>query len=168
MLLYLFGLPAAGKNYVGRVLDEEFGFTFYDGDRDLTAEIRSALKAQQPFTDAMRDRYYAVLIERIGRLRCEHPFLAFGQATFKEKHRLQIAAAFPDITFVLVQADEEVRMARLSRGGNPVSVTYARRIAGFYEPPGHPHYVVTNNGGREEVVRQLADMLASLQASDQD
>ena len=34
MFLYLFGLPAAGKNYVGQVLAEEFGYTFYDGDLD--------------------------------------------------------------------------------------------------------------------------------------
>ena len=34
VFLYLFGLPAAGKNYVGQVLADAFGYTFYDGDRD--------------------------------------------------------------------------------------------------------------------------------------
>jgi gluconate kinase len=161
VLIYLFGLPAAGKNYVGRVLAETFGYTFYDGDLDLTPEMRDAVREERPFTEAMRDRFYDALIERIAALRAEHLALAFGQATFKERHRLRIAAAFPDAIFVLVAADEETRMARLSRGGNPVTVDYARQIAGFFEPPNHAHHIIVNEGGREEVVRQLAGLLAS-------
>ena len=162
MLLYLFGLPAAGKNYVGRVLAEAFGYTFYDGDLDLTPEMRDAVREERPFTDTMRDRYYAVLVERIADLRAEHPALAFCQATFKERHRRLIAAAFPDVVFVLVAADEATRLARLAGGNNPVTVAYARQIAAFFEPPTHPHHVIVNEGGRAEVVAQLADLLARL------
>lgn len=161
MLIYLFGLPAAGKNYVGEVLAAEFGYTFYDGDLDLTPEMRDAVRDQRPFTDAMRDRFYSLLVSRIAELRCDHDDLAFCQATFKERHRRQIAEAFPDTVFVLVTADDEVRAARLSRG-NPVTIEYARQIAAFFEPPGHAHFVITNNGGRGEVVRQLANLLEIL------
>lgn len=162
MLIYLFGLPAAGKNYVGEVLAEAFGYTFYDGDRDLTPEMRDAVRDGRPFSDAMRDRFYTTLIERIAELRRRHADLAFCQATFKERHRRLIADAFPDVVFVLVEADEAVRAARLARGGNPVTVEYARRIAAFFEPPAHAHFVIENNGGRAEVVRQLTSLLADL------
>lgn len=162
MLLYLFGLPAAGKNYVGQVLAEEFGFTFYDGDRDLTPEMRAAVREERPFTDAMRDRYYTALVARLADLRREHPALAFCQATFKERHRRLIADAFPDVVFVLVIADEATRLARLVGGNNPVTVEYARRIASFFEPPAHPHYVIVNERGRQEIVWQLAGLLALL------
>ncbi len=160
MLIYLFGLPAAGKNYVGRVLAEVFDFAFYDGDDDLTPEMREAVRTEQPFTDAMRDRYYALLIDRLAELTALQPDLAFCQATFKERHRQQIAAAFPDIVFVLVEADEAVRMARLAQGGNPVTVEYARRIAAFFEAPQHPHFVIRNDGDRADVVSQLDALLA--------
>ncbi len=166
MLIYLFGLPAAGKNYVGRVLAEAFGYTFYDGDDDLTPEMRAAVRAEQPFTDAMRDRYYALLIERLAELTAAQPDLAFCQATFKERHRQQIAAACPDVAFVLVEADETVRMARLAQGGNPVTVEYARRIAAFFETPQHPHFVIRNDGDRADVVRQLDALLAWFEAGD--
>jgi len=159
MLIYLFGLPAAGKNYVGHVLAEAFGFTFYDGDDDLTPEMRDAVRTEQPFTDAMRDRYYGLLTDRLAELTDRCPNLAFCQATFKERHRQQIAAAFPDVVFVLVEADEAVRMARLAQGGNPVTVEYARRIAAFFEPPRHPHFVIRNDGDRADVVRQLGALL---------
>ena len=164
MLIYLFGLPAAGKNYVGRVLAEAVGYAFYDGDEDLTPEMRQAVRAEQPFTAAMRDRYYALLIDRLAELTAARPDLAFCQATFKERHRQQIAAAFPDVVFVLVEADEAVRMARLAQGGNPVTVEYARRIAAFFEPPQYPHFVIRNDGGRDDVARQLAALLAWLEA----
>lgn len=157
--IYLFGLPAAGKNFAGRVLEEEFGYTFYDGDNDLTKEMRDAVRDGRPFTDPMRDRYYALLVDRIAELRNRHPRLAFGQATFKEKHRELMWARFPDVVFVQVEATPEVRMGRLARGGNPVTVDYARRIDGLFEQPSQPHFVITNNDGREDIARQLAALL---------
>mgnify|MGYP001289290621 CR=1 FL=1 len=162
MFLYLFGLPAAGKNYVGQGLAEAFGYTFYDGDLDLTDELRDAVRQGRPFTDPMRDRFYAALVGRIAALRLDHADLAFCQATFKERHRAQMAAAFPDVVFVLVEAGEAVRLARLSRGGNPVTVDYAQRIAAFFEPPQHPHFTIRNEGSREEVVEQLRRLLTWL------
>lgn len=162
MFLYLFGLPAAGKNYVGQVLADEFGYTFYDGDRDLTDEIRDAVRDERPFTDAMRDRFYTLLIDRIAALRAGGADLAFCQATFKERHRALVATTFPDVVFVLVEAEEAVRLARLARGGNPVTVDYAQQIAAFFESPGHAHFIIRNEGSREEVVEQLRRLLADL------
>lgn len=157
--LYFFGLPAAGKNYVGHVTAEEFGYAFYDGDIDLTPEMRDAVREERPFTEAMRDRFYALLVGRIAELRAAHSRLAFCQATFKEHHRELIRSEFPDVVFVLVEATPAVRASRLARGGNPVTVDYARRIDALFEPPSHPHFIITNNDGREDVVRQLAALL---------
>ncbi len=67
-LLYLFGLPAAGKNFVGTVLADTFGYTFYDGDLDLPKAMREAVRDGRPFTDEMRDEFYATIIDRIGEL----------------------------------------------------------------------------------------------------
>lgn len=161
-LLYLFGLPAAGKNYVGTILAETFGYTFYDGDLNLPEEMREAVREGRPFTEEMRDRYYEMIVDQIRELRTDHQQLAFGQATFKERHRQQIAEAFPDVVFVLVESTEELRHARLARGNNPVTVEYARRIASFFEPPQHPHYTICNNFDRAFVVSQLERMLANL------
>ena len=162
MFLYLFGLPAAGKNYVGQVLAEDFGFTFYDGDRELTPEMRDAVREERPFTDAMRDRFYAQLVDHIATLRLAHSDLAVAQATFKERHRALVARAFPDVVFVLVEAGEAVRLARLAQG-NPVTVAYARQIAAFFEPPGHAHFVMRNEGRRAEVVAQVRRLLIDLE-----
>jgi gluconokinase len=161
MFIYLFGLPAAGKNFVGQVMADDFGYVFYDGDTDLTPEMRDAVRDEIPFTNEMRDRFYARLVERIGELRQTTHYLAFAQATFKERHRQQIATSFPDVMFVLVQADERVRMARLRESNSAVTVEYARLIASFFEPPQHEHVIVENNGRRAEVVKQLKRLLSN-------
>ena len=163
MFFYLFGLPAAGKNFVGRVLAEEFNYTFYDGDADLTYEMLEAMRRERPFTEPMRDRFYSLLIDRIAALRAAHSRLAFSQATFKERHRLLMRETFPDVIFVLVEADPAVRRRRLARGGNPVTIAYAERIDRLFEPPRHPHVVIHHDGGREEVVGQLGALLAGLE-----
>lgn len=162
MLLYLYGLSAAGKNFVGHVLEDSFGFTFYDGDWDLTDELREAVRTKQPFTDDMRDRYYAIIVRRLAELRASNPFLVFGQATFKERHRQQILAAHPDTIFVLITADLSLRMGRLQRGNNPVTADYAQRIDQFFEPPQHPSYTIHNSGTRSDVVRQCLNLLSEL------
>lgn len=162
MILYLFGLPAAGKNFVGHVLQDSFGFTFYDGDWDLTDELREAVRTKQPFTDDMRDRYYAIIVRRLVELREGNRFLVFGQATFKERHRRQILAAHPDTIFVLVTAESSLRMARLQQGNNPVTADYARKIDQFFEPPQHPAYTIHNSGTRSDVAQLCLDLLSEL------
>jgi gluconate kinase len=165
MLIYLFGLPAAGKNYVGEVLAEQFGFYFHDADCDLTADMHEAIRLGQPFTEAMRDRFYDVVIDRIEELTASHQNVAVAQATFKEKHRNRILECFPQALMVLVEADEAIRIERLRRGNNLITADYARQIASFYEPPECDCVVLENNDGREAVVRQLMGLLKTQKGS---
>ncbi len=127
--------------------------------------MRDAVREERPFTDAMRDRFYAQLVQHVATLRLAQADLAVAQATFKERHRALVAAAFPDVVFVLVEAGEDVRLARLARG-NPVTVAYARQIAAYFEPPAHAHFVIRNEGRRAAVVAQLRWLLAALGAGD--
>ena len=55
MIFFLFGLLGAGKNFVGKLFAEEFDFTFYDADQDLTAAIKEAIADHREFTEQMRD-----------------------------------------------------------------------------------------------------------------
>lgn len=160
MLIYLYGLAGAGKNYVGGVLQDTFGFAFYDGDLDLTGELREAIHTNRPFTDEMRDRFYEVVSRRIGELRIDFRFLTYGQATFKERHRRQILAAYPDTIMVLVTADFPVRMARLQHDDRLIAADYARRIDPFFEPPQHPTFQIDNSSTRANVEAQCLALLS--------
>ena len=58
-LYYLFGLPASGKTYIGRLLEVKFGFRFYDADEWLPRDMLRTLKDAHGFSDAQRDLYYS-------------------------------------------------------------------------------------------------------------
>ncbi len=61
MFLFLFGLPGTGKNYIGRFLDTNFGYSFFDGDDAIPIEMMDALKQGLVPSRPLEDRYYQAM-----------------------------------------------------------------------------------------------------------
>ena len=68
-LLYLVGLPGTGKNYVGELLRDRFGYEFHDADEWLPAAMVAGLEEGRAFTTEERDWYYAHICDRIDALK---------------------------------------------------------------------------------------------------
>ena len=169
MIFFLFGLLGAGKNFVGKIWAEEFGFTFYDADQDLTPVMKDAIANHQEFSEQMRDEYFEIVIRRIAELREGHPKLVIAQALFKNHNRRQILTHFPEIKFVWVQADQRLLGNRLSeRQDNPAGKAYGELVNKFFELPDISHQVLANNKGREEIIQQIANLLAKQETVNQD
>ena len=49
-IIYLFGLPGAGKNYVGELLRDAWGLEFADADEWLLQDMRESLARKEGFT----------------------------------------------------------------------------------------------------------------------
>jgi hypothetical protein len=43
---------------------EYYNYYFYDADVDLTPAMRQAIAQQQTYTQAMRDEYFAIVIDK--------------------------------------------------------------------------------------------------------
>jgi len=165
MLLILFGLSGSGKNYVGRILRDEYGMHFYDADTDLTPAMQDAIRDQRVIPDAARDAFFQRLVERIEELRKREENLVVSQAIYKEKHREQILRSFPDAQFVWVRAPLDVIAQRLARRtDNPATLAYAEKILSIFEPPRIRHFALDNAGGREDVKQQIEQILAQIHA----
>ena len=50
MLIYLYGLPAAGKNFVGEIFKNNFNFYFQDADEYLPKLMKDKLQKGEHFT----------------------------------------------------------------------------------------------------------------------
>ena len=50
MLIYLYGLPGAGKNFIGEVYKNKFNFYFKDADEYLPEKMKNKLKKVEHFT----------------------------------------------------------------------------------------------------------------------
>lgn len=164
MLLILFGLPGSGKNYVGRILAEDFGFHFHDADDDLPTDMREAIIHHQIATDDMRDRHLFAIAETIRRLQVGHENLAVAGAFFKARNRRWLTEQFPDLIWVLVETTPEIQHQRLSRRHNHLAdAAYAAQIAAQFEPPHRPHFTLNNTAGHDEVQIQLMEIISRRQ-----
>ena len=98
----------------GRLLEVKFGFRFYDADEWLPRDMLRTLKDGHGFSDAQRDVYYSIICDKIDQcLTGVKAPVVVAQATFKNKHRLQILERFPFVQFWWVQASIQSRAKRL-------------------------------------------------------
>ena len=68
---------------------------------------------------------------------------------------------FPSAIFILVQCSQGPWEARLGARAHTISLDYARKVAGLYEPPSLDHFTVDDSADGSEAMRQqIAGILA--------
>lgn len=161
MLLILFGLPGAGKSYAGEVLRSHFGFHFHEADDDIPDDYRQQVLAGRVVGEPMRDAYHRHLLDRLAELQLAHPRLAVAAPLLRDLHRRWIRERFPSAIFILVQCSQGLWEARLGARAHTISLDYARKVAGLYEPPSLDHFTVDDSADGSDAMRQqIAGILA--------
>jgi gluconokinase len=160
ILLILFGLPGAGKSFVGEVLRSDFGFFCHEADDDIPEDYRQLVLAGQVVGEPMRDAYHRHLLDRIAALHAAHPGLAVAAPLLRDRHRHWIRRRFPEAVFILVRCDQGAWEARLGERTHTISLDYARKVAGLFEPVTLNHYTLENSAdGLSSLRRQIAAIL---------
>ncbi|MGE0108847.1 MAG: alpha/beta hydrolase fold domain-containing protein [Bdellovibrionales bacterium] len=158
-LIIVFGKSGAGKTFIDQQISKSMGFHFYDGDSDLTQEVKDAISANKPFTPEMRDRLYSHLVNKTKELLASNNNIVFSQALFKNEHRKLFFKNFPKAKFVWVDTENDVIAKRLkSREGHISSLEYAEKINPNFEAPvsALPVTMFANN---DEGLQNLANFL---------
>jgi len=163
-LIILFGPTGAGKTYVGKLLAKEFGYFFYDGDSDLTDEMKQALHSMQPINDQMRHRFITQLIRSIERLCYNHDKLVVAQTFIKDKYRRRLLKKLPQAKFILVQTKTSLRYRRRrERADYPWNETYVKTMDSLFEAPRIPYQTITNDSnGTNNLKADLRRLLSAL------
>lgn len=159
MLIILFGLAGAGKNFVGEILSQEFDFYYWDADQILTKSMLEAIKHKAIFSQQMRDDFTQSIIANIPVLRKKSKKIVISQALYKEQNRIQLLKAFPDACFVHVVATDQIRFERIKNRDNSVTEDYAALISTEFELPQLKHHVINNIANSEYVTKQLMTIL---------
>lgn len=157
-VLYFYGLAGVGKSFVGDLVGKHTGWPVYHADSDLTDEMKQAIAEKKSFTPAMRDRYFAIVAERILELRRMHLHLIVTQATYKAEHRNFLMTKIPDMALILVTAAPDIIVDRLRARGDAVTPEYAATMAKNFESPPSSAKCIKNEGGEVEILSQLAQM----------
>lgn len=153
--LFLFGLAGSGKSYVGNLIASQTGWFVYHADEDITDDMRQALAEHRPFTDEMRDDYFALIVENIRALQPDHSHLLVTQAVYKQRHRELLMSHIPDMEMIYVRADDTVIENRLSAREGETSAKSAAALRKDFELPSGAYKTLVNNKGDAEIIRQL-------------
>ena len=159
-LFILFGLPGAGKTYVGKVFQEDFNYTYHDADDDLPPEMQKALIAQTAITDSMRDKFFQNIVKTIKQLRKKYSNIVIAQTFIKEKYRKWILYEFHDAQFILIQTETRIRESRLiKRIDHPLDMEYARQMCRNFDEPEISYQTIDNNTeGTGNIKKQLEEL----------
>lgn len=155
MIIILFGLSGAGKNFVGELLQNEFGYYYWDADQALSEEMQQHITQKKAFTQSMRDELVHIVINKIAQLKPLYPNVVISQALYKEQNRAQLQKAYPDIKMFYVQANSDLITQRLMKRNGLVNVHYAKKIAVNFEIPQQPDAIIRNNGDAAAIIDQL-------------
>jgi gluconate kinase len=159
-LIVLFGLPGTGKTFAGKIFEKYFNYYFYDGDNDLTPEMKSAIKTKTVFTDQMRDTFFEILINKIKTLIKKYKKLVVAQTFIKEKYRLQLIKAIPEAKFILIETKKDIREKRLQeRVDYPLDLEYARIMEKNFEIPKINYLTIVNNEDGVRNIKEHVDVI---------
>lgn len=155
MLIVLFGLPGAGKTFVGKILQTDFGYTLYNADRSLPRDMRFALFQKKIISENMRGRFFRNIILKVRTLTRQHSKLVIVQTFLKDAYRKQFLQKFPDAKFLLIKAKEKTREERyVKRSYFNLGLPYLRHMSQLFEKPGAKHAIITNNEEGKAHIRQ--------------
>jgi gluconate kinase len=155
MLIILFGLSGAGKNFAGEILSKHFNYHFWDADVALPSDMLKAIEKQESFTQKMRDNFTKIIIENISRLKTKYENIVVTQALYKDKNRKQIREAFPGAILIYIKADLEKITVRLSKRNSAIDMKYAKKISLNFEEPPSSQKTIENNKNEEAIIEQL-------------
>ena len=155
MIVIIFGKPGAGKNFVGDVIAENFDFYHYDADSDIPKYLIDKIKTGQIATDQEREDFYQIVINKIRQLKNEYKNIIVSQALIKEKFRQMMLDEFPEAKFIWLRADKDIMANRLASREHFVSKKYADELEKIFEEPKIEHFILENNNGKEEIIKQF-------------
>ena len=136
MIYIIYGLPGSGKSYLAKLLKEQFGFYYWDGDNAVTEEMHACLVQGNAFTQDIRDRFTVGLIKRIHLLKKIIPNenIVISQALYKSSNRQEIIKQFPEARFICVQANDDIIRERLAARKNGLVVNIQNEKNKFEAP----------------------------------
>lgn len=161
-LLFLFGLAGSGKSYVGDVLANHYGWQVYHADQLLTEAMCNALEQHLPFSDDMRDEYFAQLADKIRELQQRYPNLIITQAAYRQRHRSYLQQLFPTMELIWIKASDATIHKRLLQRQEGISLDSAQALRADFETPAADCKQINNDGDAAAILHQFQTLYTHL------
>jgi gluconokinase len=145
VIVVLMGVAGSGKTTVGRLLSDQLGWTFVEGDDFHPPANVEKMRRGEPLTDADRVPWLRALRRRIDELAAAGRSAVVACSALKQAYRDVLASGRPEVRFVWLTAAPGVIRDRLERrtGHYMPPVLLESQLETLEEPAGVPVVDVT-------------------------
>jgi len=160
MLIYLYGLPGAGKNFIGEVYKNKFNFHFQDADEYLPKKMKNKLKRGEHFTVEDVKGYHYIIANKIYKLKKKYKNLVISQASLFIEHRQIIKDKNPLVEFIYINSDRNTIMNRLNHRKGYVTQKYMLYLEKYLEIDENNYFINNkSNDNIDSIVKQIFKIL---------
>lgn len=162
MVLILMGVSGTGKTTLGRMLANETGWPFLDGDDFHPPANKEKMAGGVPLTDEDRAPWLAILHSKIAEYANAGKSMILACSALKDQYRATLRGDLPAeaVRFALLEADPAVIAAHLSgRQHQFMNPHLLGSQLATLEHPGDTAWLVSVDGTAEESLMQLNKLL---------
>ena len=114
MLIIITGVSGVGKTTIGKLLSENMGWTFYEGDDYHTDVNLAKMRNGTPLTDDDRWPWLDALRTKISEIVLHEKDAVLSCSALKESYRMRLGSCLKDIVFVYLRGDYQLVRNRIS------------------------------------------------------
>ena len=114
MLIIITGVSGVGKTTIGKLLSENMGWTFYEGDDYHTDVNLDKMRNGTPLTDDDRWPWLNALRTKISEIVLHEKDAVLSCSALKESYRMRLGSGLKDIVFVYLRGDYQLVRNRIS------------------------------------------------------
>ena len=154
MIIILFGLPGAGKNFIAEIFRDNFGFHIYDADEALPHPAFRAIKENHMVSEATRRAFYKKLAMTAKRLEKKYGAIVIPRTFTHDRSRRYFKNLLPEAKFILIEARRGIRYQRIVNRSHHIDLEYAKKFDSIFERPNISHNVIKNDGQMVTTLRR--------------
>lgn len=163
MIIYLYGLPGVGKNYIGEIFKNKFNFNFIDADDYLPINMKTKLKNGKHFTKEEISNYHKIIAYNIFELKSLYSNLVITQASLFREHRKIIIKLNPETKFIHIRSNIDTINKRLKKRNGYVTQEYSDHLQKFLEVGTNDIYIENNlDKSMEDLIDIISDLLYNI------
>ena len=114
MLIIITGVSGVGKTTIGKLLSENMGWTFYEGDDYHTNVNLAKMRNGTPLTDDDRWPWLDALREKISEILLHDEDAILSCSALKESYRMRLGSSLKNIVFVYLRGDYQLVRNRIA------------------------------------------------------